>query len=415
MSLEMVQTVKNQSAEALVVALAGALSLSIAMGIGRFAFTPLLPMMLHDGVIDLHGGSALATANYLGYLAGAILCMMLPGLLRRFDRSIPDSARLVRFALVMTGGLTLAMAYHLSGLWAVWRFASGVISAIAFVYTSGWCLARLAALRQVHLSGVIYTGPGFGIALSGLGAFAMTSAGANWSLGWIVFGVAALLLTAAIWPIFVPATGAQARLAPAQGAKPQARHGWSAEEMLLTFAYGLAGFGYIITATFLPVIARAALPGSIWVDLFWPLFGVAVAVGALLTRMISASVDRRILLALCYIFQGLGVLSSLLVPTIAGFVAGSVLLGLPFTTITLFGMQEVRRLRSTEPTSFMGLMTASYGIGQIAGPPLVSAILARSVSPDAGFSLSLEIAAGSLFFGALVFMAMRFRFPITQM
>ena len=151
MTLDMAATPANKSTEALVVALAGALSLAIAMGIGRFAFTPLLPMMLHDGVIDLHGGSTLATANYLGYLAGALLCMALPGLLRRFGRSMPDNARLVRFGLVMTGVLTLAMAYDGTALWSVWRFASGIISAVAFVYTSGWCLARLAALQQGHL------------------------------------------------------------------------------------------------------------------------------------------------------------------------------------------------------------------------------------------------------------------------
>jgi MFS family permease len=253
MSLEMAQTPTSNAAEPLIVALAGALSLSIAMGIGRFAFTPLLPMMLHDDVIDLHGGSMLATANYLGYLGGAVLCMMLPGLLRRFGRSMADSARLVRFSLVMTGLLTLAMAYHLAGLWPVWRFASGVISAIAFVYTSGWCLARLAVLQRAHLGGVIYAGPGVGIALSGLGAFAMTGAGANWSLGWIVFGVSALVLTAAIWPVFTPATASSTSTALSRGSKYHARKSWSFEEMLLTFAYGLAGFGYIITATFLPV------------------------------------------------------------------------------------------------------------------------------------------------------------------
>lgn len=415
MSLEMAATSANKTSEAMIVALAGALALAIAMGIGRFAFTPLLPMMLHDGVIDLQGGSTLATANYLGYLAGAILCMLLPALLRRFGRSMPDSARLVRFALVMTSVLTLAMAYAVPALWPVWRFASGVISAVAFVYISGWCLARLAALKHAHLGGVIYTGPGIGIALSGLGAFAMTAAGANGSLGWIVFGVAALAITAVIWPVFAPAAVASAATLHADGGTHQARRGWTLEEMLLTFAYGLAGFGYIITATFLPVIARAALPGSAWVDLFWPLFGVAVAIGALLTRVIPSTVDRRSLLAVCYVLQGLGVLSSLMVPTTGGFVAGSILLGLPFTAITLFGMQEVRRLRSNEPTAFMGLMTAAYGIGQIAGPPLVSAILARSVSSDAGFALSLEVAAGSLLFGALVFVVMKFRFPITDM
>lgn len=56
------------------VVVAGMISLAVAMGIGRFAFTPLLPMMLSDGVIDLPAASWLASANYLGYLVGALLC-----------------------------------------------------------------------------------------------------------------------------------------------------------------------------------------------------------------------------------------------------------------------------------------------------------------------------------------------------
>ena len=414
MTLEMASTPRRRATEGLVVALAGALSLAIAMGIGRFAFTPLLPMMLHDRVIDLQGGSVLATANYLGYLAGALLCMVLPGFLRRLGQPMPDSARMVRFGLAMTALLTLAMATSWATGWLLWRFFAGVISAIAFVYTSSWCLGRLAALNQGHLGGIIFTGPGFGIAVSGFAAFAMTASGAAWSLGWIVFGLAAVGLTAAIWPIFRPEARPASRQVPAHAAATRPGR-WSVEEVLLTFAYGLAGFGYIITATFLPVIARSALPGSIWVDLFWPLFGLAVAIGALLTRIVPQWIDRRSLLAACYVLQGAGVLSSLFMPNVVGFVAGSILLGLPFTAITLFGLQEVRRLRPAEATVFTGLMTAAYGIGQIAGPAMVSAILARAASEAHGFALSLEIAAASLFAGAVVFLTMKLRFAITDM
>ena len=60
------------------IALAGAVALAVAMGIGRFAFTPLLPMMLTDGVIDLPHASWLASANYLGYFIGALLCTFQP-------------------------------------------------------------------------------------------------------------------------------------------------------------------------------------------------------------------------------------------------------------------------------------------------------------------------------------------------
>ena len=78
------------------VAVAGMAALAVAMGVGRFAFTPLLPMMLHDGVVTLAGGSWLATANYLGYLIGALACMALPWVAPR-ARQRWHAARLARF------------------------------------------------------------------------------------------------------------------------------------------------------------------------------------------------------------------------------------------------------------------------------------------------------------------------------
>ena len=54
------------------VAVAGLAALAVAMGIGRFAFTPILPMMREDGVLTIADGGWLASANYLGYLVGAL-------------------------------------------------------------------------------------------------------------------------------------------------------------------------------------------------------------------------------------------------------------------------------------------------------------------------------------------------------
>uniref|UniRef100_UPI002618755C YbfB/YjiJ family MFS transporter n=1 Tax=uncultured Rhizobium sp. TaxID=155567 RepID=UPI002618755C len=109
-----------------------------------------------------------------------------------------------------------------------------------------------------------------------------------------------------------------------------------------------------------------------------------------------------------------GVVVSLLLPSIGGFILGSLLVGLPFTAITLFAMQEVRRLAPGHVTGFMAMMTAAYGIGQIAGPPLVAFILAHSTSHAAGFSTSLIIASSALVMGVALYAAqMRlFRRPI---
>jgi hypothetical protein len=84
----------------------------------------------------------------------------------------------------------------------------------------------------------------------------------------------------------------------------------------------------------------------------------------------------------------------------AGFALGSLLLGLPFTAITLFAMQEARRLWPHNASALMALLTAAYGLGQIAGPPMVAWLLQHSASPAAGFATSLQTAAASLVLGA---------------
>jgi MFS family permease len=378
------------------IALAGLLSLAIAMGIGRFAFTPLLPMMLHDGVVDLSGASWLATANYLGYWMGALACAWQPTLWRRWGRAPVLHTTAVRTGLMATVLLTLGMALPVPAAWPIWRWLAGVASALVFVYVSGWCLARLAALGVPALAGIIFVGPGLGIAVSGFAASAMVAQGLSAATGWAVFALLALALTALAWPHLKGAVPAPVTV---QG---EASHPRSGAVAAFTLAYGLAGFGYIVTATFLPVIARQALPGSVWLDLFWPVFGLGVAVGALLTVRLPVHWDRRHLLAACYAMQAVGVLLSVWWPTLGGFVLGSVLLGLPFTAITLFAMQEARRLWPHNTSALIGLLTAAYGLGQILGPPMVAWLLRRSASAAEGFAASLQVAAAALVAGLMI-------------
>jgi MFS family permease len=161
--------------------------------------------------------------------------------------------------------------------------------------------------------------------------------------------------------------------------------------------YGLPGFGYIITATFLPVIARHALPGSAWPDLFWPMFGAALIPGALLAARVPPAWDNRSLLAVCYLLQAAGIALGIVFPNVAGFALGSILIGFPFTAITLFAMREARRLKGERAAGLMGYATAAYGLGQIVGPLVAAPIAARVGS----FSPALWLAAGLLVAGAV--------------
>lgn len=386
-------------------------ALAAAMGIGRFAFTPLLPMMLHDGVVDIAAGSWLATANYAGYLAGALLYMALPRL-GRSTGVAPGNAALVRGGLVATVLLTVALALPWPPLWPLMRFLAGVASAMVFLGTANWCMGRLAHLRRPALGGLIFCGPGLGIVATGLPTGAMVAAGWSAAAGWAVFALLAALLCALVWPVMrgaeAPAAAAASAVAAPAAEKP-APHP-AAERALLAFAYGLAGLGYIVTATFLPVIARAALPaGSVWPDLFWPVFGAGVALGALLSTRIAPTRDRRVLLACAYAVQAAAIALPLLWPGRAGFALGSLLLGLPFTAITFFALQEARHQWPQAAAGFTGFLTALYGIGQIAGPPMAAALLARAPSQAQGFGWALGVAGAALVLGAALYVLMAWR------
>ena len=396
-------------ARALSIAFAGMAALASAMGIGRFAFTPLLPMMLHDGVVDIATGSWLATANYFGYLAGALLYMALPRLVRRAGLNAAMNVALVRGGLVATALLTVALALPWPALWPLLRLLAGVASALVFLGTSNWCMGRLAHLGAPALAGLIFCGPGLGIVFTGLPVSAMVAA--HWSAaeGWTAFGAIALVLCAGVWRTFQGGEGGAAQ-APAAAAAAPAPARPAAERTLLAVAYGLAGLGYIVTATFLPVIARAVLPaGSVWPDLFWPVFGAGVALGAWLSTRIAPTRDRRALLAWAYLVQAAAIGLGLLWPGRAGFALGSLLLGLPFTAITFFALQEARRQWPRAGAGFTGLLTALYGIGQIAGPPMVAWLLARAPSQAQGFDWALGTAAGALLLGAALYALMVWR------
>lgn len=399
------------------IAVAGMLSLATAMGIGRFAFTPVLPMMLHDGVIDLLGASWLATANYIGYLVGALICTFQPWIWRRFP-ALPQvgASSWVRAGLVATGLLTLGMSLNLPGIWPLLRFLAGVASAFVFLFTSGWCLAQLARHGASRLGGVMYAGPGAGIMLSGLMCSGMVALQWRAQAAWVILGVMAAILTGLVWRTFHASNEKQqdpiAAAMPAAGAVPTVATASRKQMLVLAGAYGLAGLGYIVTATFLPVIARQALPGSPFLDMFWPLLGFGVMVGALLSTRVPLTGDLRLLLAACYFIQALSIAISLWSPTLTGFIVGSFVLGIPFTALTFFAMQEVRRLRPHSATSYMGLLTAVYGVGQIAGPPMVAVMLRRTSTVEAGFTLSLEIAAGALMLGALIYLWMVRMWPM---
>ena len=362
------------------VLLAGALALAVAMGIGRFAFTPLLPLMMRDGLIDAAGGAELATANYLGYLLGALSAARLA------RRPLPLLLASLAAIVVLTAGAALA-----DGLatWASLRLGAGVASAWAMVATSAWALSTLAARAQPALGGLVYAGVGGGIALAGMLAWALAGFGAR-SL-WAWFALAALLMAVAVaWLVrgaHAPAPApAPAPATVAASAKPAAdpaatsvstsvattpSAGWP-----LVLCYGALGFGYILPATFLPAMARALVDDPRSFGLAWPVFGLAALLSTVAAWRWLGNWPPLRSWALCQAVIGLGAALPLLNRSGPAIGLAALLVGGCFMVATLIALQQARALVPLQPAVLLGRMTAAFALGQIAGPALVRALAA---------------------------------------
>ena len=375
-------TTNDRPVGSALLALAGLLSLAAAIGIGRFAFTPLLPLMLREDLIDVAQGGWLAAANYAGYLAGALAASRIP--LR--------AGALAIAALVATAALTAAMAVPVPALWLPLRFLAGAASACVFVATSVWCLGALAARGRAGASGWVYAGVGGGIALVGLHCLLAASAGVASQWLWLQLGGLAVVLALPVLWVLARVDSADATAARAAGGDASSV---DASTRGIVVCYGCMGFGYVLPATFLPVLARGVVDDPSIFGVAWPIFGATAAVATLLAARRLHAATRLRTWAACQLLMGVGVLLPALRANAWTIAASALLVGGTFMTITLAGVQEMRAraLSPGDAASRVGRITAAFAVGQIAGP-VVSAVLVR-LGPN-GLALALASGAAAL-------------------
>ena len=362
----------------MLIAICGLLALAVANGIGRFAFTPILPLMQEDAGVSVAQGGWLASANYAGYLVGGLWAM-----LHRADR-----IRAVRVSLLATGLATLAMAFA-DGMpaWLALRWAAGVSSAWALIHVTAWCLDRLAAERRPLLNGIVFAGVGAGVLIAGLVCVVLMAMGSSARSAWLALGAIALLVTVSVWPVFAPG-------GPTTGADPRIETGfqWSGDAARLVFCYGAFGLGYIIPATFIPVMAKQVIRDPLVFGWAWPVFGLAAAVSTLVALLLPGKFDNRSIWRAAAAAMALGVVSPLFLPGLAGVVLAALLVGGTFMVITMVGMQEARRVAGPHAGVLIAALTSAFAAGQIAGPLLVSYFAEGA----GGFSAALWLACGFL-------------------
>ena len=355
------------------IVLIGLTALAVAMGIGRFAFTPLMPLMLRDATLDAGTGAEWAAANYVGYLVGALTAAW-------FARH----PRLgLQLGLAGVAGSTLGMVFaDMSHPWvgACLRGVAGVCSAWVLVCASSWCLPELARRQASALGGWIYTGVGMGIALTGVLAWlgGQQSAVALW----LELGALALVGSAFVrWMLPSPsaATAPLSRSAASGPSQPSSTG--HSSTLGLIGCYGAFGYGYIVPATFLPTMARQLVEDPLVFGLTWPLFGLAAAVSVAMASSWLSNWPRRKVWALAQSAMAAGTLIPLVQQSLWALACSAVLVGGTFMVATMAGLQLAREHMPTNPTALLSRMTAAFAIGQIAGPLLVRLMGSLEIAP----------------------------------
>jgi len=364
---------------------AAAAVLAVAMGVGRFAYTPLLVVMRGDAGLTVAFAGVLASANLTGYFVGALI-------------AIHPFARTHRVALIRIGSIlvvvTTAMMALPSAVWFSARCATGVASGLVFVLTASLLLDLAAEIDSRNGLAVMFSGVGIGIAAAGLLVPLTLPLGGS-RAAWIVLAVVSSAALAVALPM-LPKPELSSATSPTEAARSDdSSHvfGW------LAALYGVEGAAYIVPATFLVAMVSETPSIARYGAATWILVG---AITAPSTIWWSAAARRwglsRALLAACFA-QIVAMLAPLAIGGAAGALTLAVGLGATFIGISALGTALGRALRPANSNGAIALLTAVYGVGQIIGPLIAT----RIVIVTGSYRLALPVVAGSLAIATVAF------------
>ena len=337
-------------------AIGGACSMAAANGIDRFVYTPILPVMVQALGLTVSQAGLIASANYLGYLLGALFAARagLPGSRQRW----------LLAALAISAACTAAMAQPstVPPLLAL-RLVSGFAGAVAIVMATALVVERLAAVGRGGLAAVHFAGVGAGIVASALIVAGIKASGLDWRAMWLCAGAASSCGLAVV----VASIGADGDRSTVVNAGSDAAPKRGPFRALIA-ANTLGAFGYVITATFVVALVRGSpqlknLEASIWV-----VFGVAAAPSVALWMALARRHDVFRTFALVCVVEAVGVLASVLWLEPIGTIVAAVCVGGSFMGTTALGMLGARLLIRGDPRRPVALMTAGFGVGQVVGP-----------------------------------------------
>jgi predicted MFS family arabinose efflux permease len=337
----------------------GILSLIIAMGIGRFAYTPILPLMQKDLSFSNTVAGYIASSNYAGYLLGAILAGAIP--LKKYRVIILKISLIISILTTAIMGLTYS---HF--IWYVLRFLSGVSSAYVLVLASGIVLDKLATINKTSWSGLFYGGVGLGICLSSLFIPSLNHL-YQWEGTWIGLAVVSAILSIFVWLWLDEASNVVELKNKENNFAVVPPTKWL---LWLIIAYGLEGLGYIVTGTFIVSIAEKTPSFHNDATLVWMMVGLAAIPSCLIWSILAKKWGFVKSLVLAMALQSLGMAMPAFWVSKTSFIISALLFGATFMGITTLATTLGRQINPSNSSRTIGILTAIFAIGQLIGPIL---------------------------------------------
>jgi predicted MFS family arabinose efflux permease len=368
-----------QRNRSLALAFGGMAAMTAALGIGRFVYTPILPSMIAALGWSKSDAGLVASVNLLGYFVGALLAG------RPFAVARPRPWLLAALAISAASTAAMGLASDIVPFVGL-RFIGGVASAFVIVCASTLVLERLSLAGHRSLSAIQFAGVGFGIMISAIAVSAMLAWGAGWRNLWIGTGSLAALAAVGAALLIPAADNVHVSMKPEVADAPPSGMG------AMVAAYGLFGFGYIITATFLVAIVRLTDEVRVLEPWVWTLFGLAAIPSVTVWSWLGKRVGILNAFAAACAVEAVGVAISVEWVTIPGICLSALLLGGTFMGITVLGFMAGRMLSSGHPHRAFARMTASFSAGQMVGPTLAGFLSERL----GDFRVASLIAAGAL-------------------
>ena len=374
----------NKTNNVAILILTGIAALTIAVGIGRFSYTPILPYMISELNLTTTEAGLIASSNYLGYLLGSLIPIF---------PQFPKNIRSIFIYSIFISIISL-FAMGLTNTFEVFiliRFIHGIFSAFVLILGTSLIVSHVQKKGKIFLGTAHFSGVGLGMALSAIVVSYLGFLNFTWDELWFSIGILAIILSFQIIK-FTPIQKAEVKYN--LKSKNKTNLGFS----LITISYGLYGFGYVAFGTFISTMSRLT-PGLEKTEPYvWFVVGVTGIPSVFFWNWFGSKIGNDIGLFLANLILGLGVLFSVLINNEFGIFISCILFGLSFVPITSMCLLEGQKRFSGSFIVSTAILTFSFSIGQMIGPYL-SGLLTDYYG---SFFFSMIISGIVLIFGSLL-------------